>query len=251
MASYRYRAQIPAEELGAEINTEDADVLIFSKPMIEDVELARKNKDKKIVVDFCDDHFHRFPHYMEMAKIADLITCPSKGMQQVIKVQGFDSVIINDPYEYLGEPHANGTNMLWFGHTSNISEAVSLLTSGIPCRVVTGETNVLDGYTPWSIENLGRELTNANLVLIPNGKSTRSNNRMINAISAGCFVIAGDQHKDCRRFIWANKSIHAGIQFAKCFQDELNDMVAEGKRWVEENHSPKVIGKQWKQALSL
>lgn len=252
MASYRYRAKIPAEQIGAIINSTEADVFVFAKPMAEDCVLIGQLKAKgaKVVVDFCDDHFMSHGFYRTMAEAADLITCPSKAMQETIKAHGFDSVVIGDPYEYWGEPHAQGDNLLWFGHQSNIDEVVPYIKAGYRMEVVTGENKRLQGYTPWSVENLGQAMSRANIVIIPDGKPTRSNNRLVNAIASGCFVVAGDQHREQRNFIWANRKIASGVQFARCFKDELNDMVKEGQQWVKANYSPEVIGQQWKQALA-
>ena len=63
MASYRYRASIPVQALNnkgweASINEGKAEIVVFSKPCQEDLELAQKICGKaKIVVDICDNHF--------------------------------------------------------------------------------------------------------------------------------------------------------------------------------------------------
>jgi hypothetical protein len=248
MASYRYRAAIPAKELGASVNNGNADVLVFSKPMQGDLEIARQAKKDGtgIVVDFCDNHFGRNELYDEMAKLADRVTCASVELYAQLKELGYSAKVIDDPYEFgIEEPHANGDKYLWFGHQANLPEIIPYIEHGFPINVVTGPNKILEGYTEWSEENLKRELLSSNVVVIPDGKKTRSNNRMVNAIAAGCFVVAGSQHAEWQKIIFAGKIPH-GLQFAECFKNELNAMVKEAQKYVIARHSPKVIASQWR-----
>lgn len=251
MASYRYRAMIPAEILGATINSTDCDTVVFSKPMEGDYELAVKLKKDgaRIILDICDDHLYK-DIYSKMINVSDLITCSSKELQlRILKNACKDSFVIGDPYEYEGEPHADGENLLWFGHQSNIPEIVPLLQHGVPILCVTGENKTLNNYIPWSVENLGKSLTDANSVIIPDGKKTRSFNRAVNAIAAGCFVIAGEQHQELKKYVWANKSIVDGIRFIKHAKNHLNDIVLEGQEYVKINYSPEAIANKWREIL--
>lgn len=246
MASYRYRAQIPANELGAGVNAGEADVAVFAKPNRLDVDLAKQLKGDgvKVVVDFCDSHFDR-EEYRGMANLADRVTCSSALLRDQLHGMGYDATVINDPYEYWGEPHANGEKWLWFGHESNVRDVVPYLLKGLPIDVVTGPTNKLIGYTAWSVENLKNALAASNIVFIPDGKATRSNNRMVNAIAAGCFVVGGEQLAEYRKFVWAGSVAH-GYKWVRAFQDDLNDLVKVGQEWVKAHHSPKVVADQWR-----
>lgn len=247
MASFRYRAQIPAQVMGAGVNSGEADIVIFSKPVKGDLEIAQtaKKDGAKVIVDYCDAHFND-QLYLDMLGIADLVTCASKEMQGIIKGLGRDSEVINDPYEFgLHDPHANGAKYLWFGHQLNLGEIIPLI-GKISLEVVTGPNNAIKGYVPWSVDNLSNALERSNIVLIPDGKKTRSNNRMVNAIAAGCFVMGGKQLNEWRRFVFSGP-LHHGFQFANCFKDELNDLVKEGQDYVYKNHSPEVIGKKWEE----
>jgi hypothetical protein len=87
-ASYRYRAQMPAEQVEritghkCSLNAGAADVVVFAKPMPDDLQTIRmvKNDGARVVVDFCDDHFDHptlYAVYRDMAKQADIITCPT------------------------------------------------------------------------------------------------------------------------------------------------------------------------------
>jgi hypothetical protein len=244
MASYRYRAEIPAMAIGAGLNTGMADVVVFSKPMTGDLELAQiaKKDGAKIVVDFCDDHFDNLL-YRDMARIAHKITCPSWAMRDRLLELGFVADVVEDPYEFpITEPHANGPKMLWFGHQTNLDEIRPYLK--MPIEVVTGP-NQDTRFTLWTPANIKAALAKSNIVLIPDGKKTRSNNRMVNAIAAGCFVIGGKQLGEWKKFVYSGP-IHHGLQFAKCFQDDLNGLVKEGQEYIVKKYSPEYIGGLWR-----
>lgn len=246
MASYRYRTAIPAKHMGASINNGFADVVVFSKPSEADIAIAvsAKKDGAKIVVDFCDDHFER-AHYLELAKLSDVITCSSSGMRDVIKEHGFDSEIIEDPYEFdISEPHANGKSLAWFGHPSNLNEVLPCLPLCGDITIVTGKNSLLENYIEWSVASLSETLKNTNIVLIPDGKRTRSNNRMVNAIASGCFVVGGSQLEPWKKFVFAGK-IHHGLQYSRCFKDELNSLVLEGQEYIRQHNAPEVIAKKW------
>ena len=259
MASYRYRAEMPAKHLGAKLNDGLADVVVFSKPVPADLDIARmaRNDGCKLVVDFCDDHFQHEvlgPIYVEMANLANRITCPTVGMRERIRNStGMDAAVIPDPYEMpLLEPHANGENTLWFGHQRNIGEIVpwfKRIDMG-KFNAVTGQNNVLTGYTPWSVENMQSALAEANTVILPSKDQCKSANRLINAIRSGCFVVAKDvpAHKEFREFVWVGK-METGLRWFKVFQADLNDRVKAGQAYIEK-YSPERIGDQWKTLMA-
>ena len=128
MASYRYRCEIPARELNklgyeASINQGVGEIVIFSKPVEDDVRLARECKDAgaKIIFDICDPHFH-LRHYQDMFDIADGYVFPSFGMDVTI-APAAHRYIIPDPYEMPEmRPHANDDSVLWFGHEVNLPD---------------------------------------------------------------------------------------------------------------------------------
>ena len=124
MASYRYRTQIPAEYLNASINGEDAEVVVFSKPLAEEVELARelKGKGSRVVIDICDPLFDERPHYEEILKYADHAVAPTRVARDLVAAYS-PAAIIPDPYEFDEvEPHAAGNRLLWFGHELNLPD---------------------------------------------------------------------------------------------------------------------------------
>ena len=139
MASYRYRSQIPCQELikrgvDAKINEGEADTVIFSKPLALDVSIAKQAREQgcRVIVDFCDPHFNHKelgPVYSEISQYANVITCPTKEMQnRILENLKKGSVVIPDPYEVdEKEPHADGESKLWFGHQRNLNEILKFV----------------------------------------------------------------------------------------------------------------------------
>ena len=243
MASYRYRAAIPAAELGASINDPSADVLVFAKPMPEEVEEAKSAKDdgRVVIVDFCDDHFDREPYYEQMARLADAVTAPTAEMARRIPVVVH---VIPDPYEYPEvAPHCHGNRVLWFGHAVNIRSLVRVLPK------VTGQLKAVSNVpwaVPWSPETMLREFAHADIVILPATADYKSPNRAVEAIRQGCFVVA-ETHPSINNFpgIWIG-DIKEGIEWAQQNQSEANERTAQAQSFVRNAYSPRIVASAWR-----
>jgi hypothetical protein len=263
-ASYRYRAAIPAQQVGGSINGGEGAVYIFSKPTPDDVVLAKECKAEgvKVVADLGDDHFRHptwGPIYVEMAKLCDVLVVPTENMAgRMMKYVGRKAdVIIPDPYEEpLTAPHANGpASYVWFGGAANLKdlEAYWSFLALLPLTIVTSpHPQKKFDYLPWSPQVQTEQLQKAQVVLLPirKGVEYKSPNRLVNALRAGCFVIT-DRHPASlafRRTCWVG-NVMTGVKWAQYYQDELNDMVAEGQQAIEP-FSPEQIGNQWRQLLT-
>ncbi len=262
MASYRYRADMPARELrelghSARVNEGDADVVVFSKPDLAALDLARKCKAEgtKVIVDFCDDHFRHAEYgliYREIAELADGIAVPTEEIRRrVVQHVNRDAAVIGDPYEIpRQEPHADGDKLIWFGHQSNIDELLSaaVFLQKRPVVVVTGKTDKINGYVPYSPESLKANLAACHIAFLPTAErgDYKSPNRLMNAVMAGLFVVTGERpsHKEFRDFVWVGP-MKGGLQWANAYRSELNALVSEGQDYIEREYSPVKIGKQW------
>lgn len=251
LASYRYRCQIPARELGAAINDYDADLLVFAKPIPgEDVLAERaKAKGQTVIVDFCDDHFeheHYGALYRRMAEIADHVTVPTEAMRVPLEevmhphwgaMTQCAIDVIPDPYEFEErEPHCAGVKCLWFGHGTNFDSLQRVLpTLYAPLTVVSNIPLAL----PWSLETMREEFARADIVLLPATKQTKSPNRAIEAIRQGCFVVA-EPHPSINEFpgIWIG-NIAEGIQWASQNQSQANEMTRRAQDYIRERFSPR------------
>lgn len=243
MASFRYRVQMPAILLEAEINIYPADILIFAKPMPNEVELARRAQAEgcKVVVDFCDDHFDEW-HYEEMADLADLVTCATPMLAERIAAP---THVVPDTYEFPElEPHCSGEKLLWFGHKVN---AYSIE----PFRALPNLALVsnMQGAIPWSLRELDAELRAADIVLMPATATYKSPNRTLEAIRMGCFVVA-EPHPAINHFpIWIG-DIKEGIEWAKQNPHKANEMTREAQAFIREKYSPAIQANAWRTALA-
>lgn len=241
---------IPAQELGAEINNPKADVLIFAKPMDQDVPyvLNARQKGRKVIADFCDMHFH-LPYYDLILKTADAVTCPTKWFAEQIALQfGIEATVIGDPYEYPQlEPHCNGDNLLWFGQSMNIDglERIAPLIQGYPLQIVSN----IEGATPWSKENMLAAFIHADIVVMPETAPYKSANRTIEAIRQGCFVVA-EPHPALNDFpgIWIG-NIKEGIEWAKHNPQEANQRTKLAQDYVQKWFSPATLANAWRTVI--
>lgn len=244
MASGRYRAVEPARWLGASINDPSADVLVFSKPQPHELCLMG---GKRVVVDFCDDHFDRFPHYREFLRRAELITCPTEVMRQRIAELGRDAFVIPEAYAYdEAEPHCNGVNLLWFGNPVNLGslEAVKRQLEGYPLTVWAPKVFDADAL----LANLAR----ADIVVIPKTAAYKSANRAVEAVRRGCFVVA-ELHPSLNDFpVWIG-DLKEGIEWARANPAKAREMTRCAQNYVRKRLSPRTLASAWRtviQALS-
>jgi len=263
MASFRYRTQMPATEVAKHngfktaINGGDADIVVFSKPTKDDFPIAEKAKleGAKIVVDLADDHFQRDDTYKKYAELADAIVCASDVMRaRIYDYTKKHAVSISDPYEVPEcAPHADGDQLLWFGHQVNMGALLHVLPllKDRPLRVVTGPKPAPNCIL-WSPENLMNAFAASNTVILPvkRGDEHKSPNRLINSLRAGCFVVTMEHpsYDEFKRFIWAGKSpsgFPTGLRWMDAFRSDLNDLVKAGQDYIRDKYSPTTIGAQW------
>lgn len=240
MASYRYRAKIPADSLGASINDSRADVLIFSKPMRGDELIAEEARGhgKTVIVDFCDDHFAT-PLYQAMVRMADAVVCSTLELAYLCPRSAY---IIRDTYEFPeAEPHCNGDNLLWFGHRGNLH---TIKDFPMNVRIVCNA----DGCIPWSLETMDQEFALADIVLMPATAAYKSPNRTLEAIRQGCFVVA-EPHPAINNFPIYIGDMREGIEWAKNNRHEANQMIRRAQRFITEKYSPKTLASAWRTVL--
>ena len=266
-ATYRYRAVMPAAEVGkingfkTSVNAGEADILVFSKPIPYDIEMAKQAKAAgcKIVVDLADDHFDNptvSRVYHDVTRFADKVVTPTPVMADRVKQRlGLSAEVIAEPYEFDElQPHANGEKYLWFGHKGNLKDIIpwKSVLDRLDFTVVSVPNQYFENTLQWSIETMEEQLALCNIVVLPTRKHAhyKSANRLINAIRMGCFVVA-DQHpayKEFRRFAWT-ANFPTGMRWHKVYRDELNDMVSAGQDYIRDRYSPAAIGKQWADLL--
>ena len=259
MASYRYRAAMPAEAVGkingfrTAINNGEAEIAVYSKPTADDLEgaTAAKAQGVKIIADLGDDHFATDQVYHDFAKLADAIVCPTQAMRaRIYDYTKRDAAVIPDPYEQEeSAPHADGENLLWFGNIVNIKDItnVSHLLAGRTLRVVSGP-RLLPTVIPWSPENIKIEFSRANIALFPTrpGSENKSPNRLLNAIRAGLFPVCMKHpaYMEFRSMVWVGH-FPTGLRWTDAFRGDLNALVKGAQDYIRDRYSPAEVGRQW------
>lgn len=242
MASYRLRSEIPARYVGGTVNDGDADIVVFSKPVRADIEVARQIKGQAaIVVDICDPH-----DYSAIVQYADRIVVSSESLRSLYP----DATVIGDPLEGDGgEPHADSHVIGWVGHHGNLGGLRAWLDMvNVPVTVCTTPGKWPDAL-PWSEATQKYVYANCGIMLVPAGNEHKSNNRVTQAIHEGCFVIASDipAYREFRQYAWVGE-YPTGLRWADhC--DDLNGVVSEGQAYVRENYSQDAIGEKWRAFL--
>ncbi len=250
MASYRYRAQIPARELGASIGDLAADVLIFTKPIPQDIDFARiaLEDGRKVIVDFCDMHFGR-KEYQRLLKEANEITCPTQWFQDFLKDDyGVSATIVHDPYEFdEAEPHCAGDNLLWFGHGSNI-DSLGRIAGTIDTHPLIVVSNV-PHTVQYSRDSVLEAMRVSDIVIMPETAPYKSCNRTVEAIRRGCFVVA-EPHPAINGFpgIWIG-SIKEGVEWAKAHQQEANEKTKTAQEYIRKWYAPSTQADAWRIAI--
>lgn len=247
MASYRYRAAIPAANLGARMNDTDADIVIYAKPLENEVQemLHARARASLIVADFCDDHFDQF-HYQQFARAAHAITCPTAEMlKRIPEAERHKAAVIPDPYEFAEvEPHVRGVKCLWFGHASNLPSLFRVIRSldEYPLMIVSNSPMAM----PWSIEEMHRQFAEADIVVIPATEPAKSANRAIESIRQGCMVVA-EPHPALEGIpgIWVG-NIKEGVEWTRQNLSEANQWVRQAQSYVRTRFSPKTQADAWR-----
>ena len=262
IASYRYRAAIPCEEVGkingytTAMQDGEADIVVFSKPSAEQIPVAEKAKadGAKIIVDFADDHFNHSvvgPIYRRFAELSDGIVTGSTVMRgRICDYIKRDSAVIQDPYEQEEcAPHADGDDFLWFGHIRNFHEVQSIfhVMGKRKLRVVVGPQK-LPGTIRWTPDCMPKVFAASNMVLLPTqeGAEYKSPNRLLNSIRAGCFPICmrHPAYTEFRKLVWVGHFV-TGLRWVDVFRQDLNGLVAQAQDYIRDRYSPATIGKQW------
>lgn len=248
MASYRYRAQVPARELGASINDLSADALVFCKPLAEELDeiIEAKLSGKTIFVDFCDDHFEQLPYYTPIALESHFLSAPTEEMAKRIPLGPVE--IIPEPYEFPeASPHCDGDDLLWFGHAQNFPSLAKILPDlyAYPIMVVSN----IPGMLPWSRETMLEQFSKADIVILPATAPYKSCNRAVEALRQGCFVVA-EPHPSLEDFpgIWIG-NIKEGVQWTLSNLQEARNRTRQAQEWLSTRYSPATVASAWRNLL--
>lgn len=249
LASARLRARIPQEQLEKLGVGRGKDVLIYSKDWLNWVDISQF---KKRIYDICDDHFrnpYKRSYYLEHAQLADVVTCNSEVMKQIIKDEtGRDAVIVPEPYESEEKEPKIGPYLLWYGHKSNLPDLYRIQGDlKHPLTILSNSEN----HEQWSIESFNKAIEQPCIVIIPTGKSlAKSENRMVEAIRNGRYVCAEylPSYEPFGQFFPLG-DIAENIEKALANPDSL-DRIKAAQDYIRDKYSPETIGRKWLEVIN-
>lgn len=256
VASYRYRAQIPAQEMGWPLNDRTADVWVIAKPYegaVRDIKVAL-GQGKIVLVDVCDDHC-ALPLYQDMIRLADAVTCSTTQLAARILQFGRTATVIDDPYEFDAQPpHCTANRLLYFGHPTNGEglQRILPLSARYPFTIVTRASTILPceaRVVEWSCEALRHELDQADIVLIPATADYKSANRAVEAIQRGCYVVA-EPHPSLAQIpgIWQG-SIEEGVQWASTHPQDAQAQTLLAQTYISQRFDPRIVANAWSRVI--
>lgn len=251
LASARLRAMIPGRELmrmGHDVVLEGScDVAILQKhDWPEDFSIGAK----RIIFDVCDDWFSREwgDHYRRWCARADVVTCNSRTMAEIIKREtGRDAVVIDDPYESSEKPAKAHYPLLWFGNSANLVDLAPLLPRLTLLKIISDAEH--PAIERWSPEGMLRAWQDCGMVVIPTGKSmAKSANRAVEAIRNGLYPVCGHMPAYHELGLGVD-DIPAEVERLMSASDTL-DRIRELQDKVRERFSPQTVAQRWHECLS-
>lgn len=271
-----------------EVQFAAGDVLVVSKslqPAILTYLQQAQQQGVQVVVDYCDNHFERpdaiGQHQHALLSLADRVIASTPELKVTIEKLTHKPVDwITDCFE--GQKKApqfapgDTLHMLWFGSHTNydtlqpifpalraiaqtrpvVLEMVTLHPQGEQAARALSGNGLQVNYTPWSTQVMQSAFERCDIVLIPTlqseHKAGKSPNRLIEALWAGRFVIAGDlpAYQPFSDFAQVGGNVFSHIQWALANPQAVTEKIARGQAYIIANHTPKHIGQLWHEALT-
>lgn len=272
-------------------NVFDSDVIIFNKSFCKKNEvLAAKAKLKgiKVVLDLSDNYFtdaEFSQHYLNMVALADTVVVPTEAMAAIVtRYTGEKAIVIADPYEGAQQaakfcPQNGKIKLLWFGHSRGLesisNEINNLIALSQECPLeLTLMTSFVPGmfeqidefnshydrhfklrFIPWSLTALWQALSLTDLVIIPSKDTqemnVKSNNRMIESLWAGRYVIANPvpSYAEFSDQVWLSNDIEQGIRWAINHPASVIEHIEQAQSRIEKQYSPETVGLKWQSLI--
>jgi hypothetical protein len=172
--------------------------------------------------------------------------------------------------------------LLWFGHPTNAEPVINVmdelraLAREVPLRLecvtqpgsplealatpraVAARSNLQVVAMPWSLEYMDAALDDCDAVILPQAlrdqkKLAKSNNRMVDALHAGRFVVAHPipSYQALGDFAWVGDSIAEGLRWLLAHPAQALRRVVAGQEHVARHHSLDALGEFWLRALEI
>lgn len=286
-SSSRLRADDPAKLFGETISKpQDAtadDVIVFAKKStVNDVKYAVKN-NIKFLFDICDDQFQD-PTYKELFAYAcdhcSAITVPSEKMKLLCEQKtSKETYVTLESYERESKPPqfnpGEVLNILFYGTYDNFdavpwTKLVDQLNKNDIRFKINALVNCASGRKinspnievhEWSFEKQTNFLDECDLVLLPfkNNKkniSTKSPNRVVEAINRGKFVVTNygvDSYKELQDFIFLDDydNIVEGIIWTLSNKKLVLQKIIDGQKFIHQKYNLTSVSNSWKHVYEI
>lgn len=245
-----------------------------------------KKLRKRIIIDVCDNIFEPPEDglkaiYLSILPLADTVVAASEELAKVLKKTNRKNIsVIPDHVEGakinpLFNPDKDAVKLLWFGYPNNLSLLDDFFLNlsrfanekYISLTVVTawndyfsnifkdGRNGIHIKQVEWSLENMSRELTNCDLVIIPSSPTpariTKSANRIITGLYAGRYVVAYPvpAYLEFSSFVSLGEDLIEGIRFSLTNPNIVRQGIINGQEYVEKHYSPERISQLWETVI--
>jgi hypothetical protein len=284
-ASTRFRIHNPYELLKDNFNITISkfvqpgfDFYVFSKhydPVgtLQQMYVARNlGNNPTLVFDVCDDHFDREygDFYRNACDKADILTCTNKRMENRLKHLFPEKrvKVFHDPVNTFGggPKWSKVPRIIWFGSVTNIKSVLPWLNEIgelTPYKVDIFSDGVIQGHKavnqciPFQPGWLEKNLKTYNICLLPTDKDPyvemKSDNRCVDAINAGCYVVMKDDallYSDFRDVVYrTNNNLRRMEIFFDYYSDskheeEIKDLIGRGQDIVYNLYNKKITKQQ-------
>jgi hypothetical protein len=113
-------------------------------------------------------------------------------------------------------------------------------------------------FVPWSREAAAREVTEADLVVLPQDAATdwgrvKSHNRLVEALRGGRFAVVSPipSYQELKEWAWVGENLADGVEWALAHPGDVLQRIVGGQALVEQRFSPERIGELWANLLGL
>ena len=238
-------------------------------------------KDTGGIFDVTDDHFSEDNNgledkkfYYKMCEAADIITCPTQNMADVIKSRtGRDAEVVPDTidttvFDEANPEYLNTRSACWYGNKQNLY-TLQNLNVDCPGFIVSNlkpEDKITKSgnweYVDWSFENIKLIFLYSDIVLVPyktrnksldSFMSVKSPNRIMNALYSGKIVVTDDnpvvKSYGLQDFVIIDDNIQRGIEWVWENPYKALDKVKKGQEYVKENYNAKKVAQRWYEVI--
>ena len=281
-ASLRLRATNPAKIFGEVISSSQEansdDVIVFAKKStIDDIKYAVEN-NIKFIFDICDDQFEDIKYkklFSYACEHCSAITVPTNKMKSLCERKTTKkSYKILESYERESNPPqfnpGNTLNILFYGTYDNFDtvpwielidqlknlnvqfQINALINSSSSRKVNSPNMKIYE----WSFEMQTNFLDQCDIVLLPfknNEKniSTKSPNRVVEAINRGKFVVASygvNSYEELKDFIFLDDydKIVKGIIWTLSNKKEVIQKLSEGQIFIHQKYNLASVSNSWR-----